>query len=217
MNGVKNVLKNNNVKNIKLNLVYILLDYKKNSKKVSIPKMDDFNSNFSQASKWILSFIGDVNRVKRSFDFEDYSDTIFRAQFAVEKLNKAILILFGLKFKKTYTPSDIINEDLISERIKILDEETKKLLLKITKSTRKFERLGTTPRYGFIRDNELVLPEELYSSKEDIEHLLNEFLIISEDFLILLKGKFSKNETIKLIIKKLSKCVGEYKAWIEKK
>jgi len=90
------------------------------------------------------------------------------------------------------------------------------LLLKITKSTRKFERLGTTPRYGFIRNNELVLPEDLYSSKEDIKHLLNEFLIISEDFLILLKGKFSKNETIKVIIKKLSQCVGEYKAWMEK-
>lgn len=38
LNGVKNVLKNNNVKNIKLNLVYILLDYKNNSKKFQFLK-----------------------------------------------------------------------------------------------------------------------------------------------------------------------------------
>ena len=43
--------------------------------------MEDINSNISQAKKWILSSIKDIDRVKRSYDANDYADSIYRRKY----------------------------------------------------------------------------------------------------------------------------------------
>ncbi len=62
------------------------------------------NTNHSQAESWINSAINDIKRAIKSYKARDYSDFAFRSQFAVEKINKAILSYFGLKIEKTHIP-----------------------------------------------------------------------------------------------------------------
>ena len=52
--------------------------------------MEDINSNISQARKWIISVINDIERVKRSYEANDFADSIYRCQFAIEKINKSL-------------------------------------------------------------------------------------------------------------------------------
>ncbi len=54
-------------------------------------------TNISLAKKWIESAIADLKRFLKSLKSNDFADVAFRSQFAVEKLNKSILVLLGIK------------------------------------------------------------------------------------------------------------------------
>lgn len=178
--------------------------------------MEDINSNISQAKKWILSFIKDIDRVKRSYDANDYADSIYRSQFAVEKLNKSILILFGFQFKKTHTPSKIIGT-LLKKKKDIFDADSNKILEKIVDISKKFEKLKTTPKYGFLKNGNLTLPEELYSSSEDVNLFLKDMTLVLKNMIDLLNLKFSDNLVIIKLIEKLIEILEVYKAWLKEK
>jgi len=62
------------------------------------------DTNYTQGRSWITSAINDIKIVLNGLKDGYYSLVAFRSQFAVEKLNKAILSFMGLKAEKSYTP-----------------------------------------------------------------------------------------------------------------
>jgi HEPN domain-containing protein len=178
--------------------------------------MEDINSNITQARKWIISVINDIERVKRSYEANDYADSIYRCQFAIEKINKAILILFGFQLKRTHTPSKIIGTILKTKK-DLFDSESKKILEKIIEVSKKFEKLKTTPKYGFLENGDYILPEEIYSSKEEVKNFLKDMIIIIKDMINLLNLKFSNNLVIADVLVKLTDISEGYETWLKEK
>jgi len=171
-------------------------------------------TNFSQGKSWITSAINDIKIVLNSLKNEYYSLVAFRSQFAVEKLNKAILSIMGLKFEKTHTPTDILNEILKDEPILNIDENTEKILEKIYKYSKFFEQQGTQTRYGTIKDNKLVTAEEIYKSFEDIKSFIKNLQDIVVCYLKLLKETLNITEKEFEDLKVFESLLGDLKKWI---
>lgn len=106
------------------------------------------NTNFSQGKSCITSAINDIKIVLNGLNQDFYSLVAFRSQIAVEKLNKAILSFMGLKIDKTHTPTDILEDILKNESKEILtiDKDTKRIIEKILKYSKFFEKQGTQTR-----------------------------------------------------------------------
>ncbi len=172
------------------------------------------NTNFSQGKSWIISAISDVKIVINGLQNEYYSLVAFRSQFAVEKFNKAILSFMGLKIEKTHTPTDIIEDIINSKSSLIIDEETKKVLEKILKFSKFFENEGVQTRYGTIKNNKLVIAEEIYQSFEDIKIFLINLQNIVNCFLKLVKESLNITEKEFENLLKLESLSGELKQWI---
>ncbi|KKM21722.1 hypothetical protein LCGC14_1632580 [marine sediment metagenome] len=172
------------------------------------------NTNFSQGKSWIISAISDVKIVINGLQNEYYSLVAFRSQFAVEKFNKAILSFMGLKIEKTHTPTDIIEDIINSKSSLIIDEETKKVLEKILKFSKFFENEGVQTRYGTIKNNKLVIAEEIYQSFEDIKIFLINLQNIVNYFLKLVKESLNITEKEFENLLKLESLSGELKQWI---
>ena len=172
------------------------------------------NTNFSQGKSWIISAISDVKIVINGLQNEYYSLVAFRSQFAVEKFNKAILSFMGLKIEKTHTPTDIIEDIINSKSSLIIDEETKKVLEKNLKFSKFFENEGVQTRYGTIKNNKLVIAEEIYQSFEDIKIFLINLQNIVNCFLKLVKESLNITEKEFENLLKLESLSGELKQWI---
>jgi len=71
------------------------------------------NTNISQGRSWVNSGIHDLKLVLSSLREKHFSIVAFRSQFAVEKLNKAILCFFGIKIEKTHFPTKIIHKSFL--------------------------------------------------------------------------------------------------------
>ena len=95
-------------------------------------------TNFSQAKSWITSAINDIKRVLIDLKLKDFSRVAFRSQFAVEKLNKMILSLMGIKIEKIHTPSEILNKVIKDNKVLSLDEEKKDLMENIIRNSEFF-------------------------------------------------------------------------------
>lgn len=172
------------------------------------------NTNFSQGKSWIISAISDVKIVINGLQNEYYSLVAFRSQFAVEKFNKAILIFMGLKIEKTHTPTDILEDIINSKSSLIIDVETKKVLEKILKFSKFFENEGVQTRYGTIKNNKLVIAEEIYQSFEDIKSFLINLQKIVICFLKLVKESLNITEKEFENLIQLESLSGELKQWI---
>ena len=172
------------------------------------------NTNFTQGKSWIISAISDVKIVINGLQNEYYSLVAFRSQFAVEKLNKAILSFMGLKVEKTHTPTEILEDILNRKSALSFNLETKKILEKILKYSKFFENEGVQTRYGTIKNNKLVIAEEIYQSFEDIKNFLINLQNIVNCYLKLVKE--SLNITAKDFegLKHLESLLGELKQWI---
>ena len=123
------------------------------------------NTNFSQGKSWIKSAISDMKIVINSLQNDYFSLVAFRSQFAVEKLNKAILSFMGLKAEKTHAPTDILEDILKNKSSFTIDQKTKKILYEILKHSKFFENEGAQTRYGTIKNNKLIIAEEIYEFK----------------------------------------------------
>jgi len=172
------------------------------------------NTNFSQGKSWIISAISDVKIVINGLQNEYYSLVAFRSQFAVEKLNKSILSFMGLKIEKTHTPTDILEDIINSKSSLIIDVETKKVLKKILKFSKFFENEGVQTRYGTIKNNKLVIAEEIYQSFEDIKSFLINLQNIVNYFLKLVKESLNITEKEFENLMQLESLSGELKQWI---
>ena len=172
------------------------------------------STNFSQGKSWIISAISDVKIVINGLQNEFYSLVAFRSQFAVEKLNKAILSFMGLKIEKTHTPTDILEDILNSKSSLIIDAGTKKVLEKILKFSKFFENEGVQTRYGTIKNNKLVIAEEIYQSFEDIKSFLTNLQNIVNCFLKLVKESLNITEKEFENLLQLESLSGELKQWI---
>jgi HEPN domain-containing protein len=172
------------------------------------------NTNFSQGKSWIISAISDLKIVISSIQNQFYSLVAFRSQFAVEKLNKAILNFMGLKVEKTHTPTDILEDVLKSTVSVIIDLETKEILEKILKYSKFFENEGTQTRYGTIKNNKLIIAEEIYHSFEDIKDFLIYLEKIVKLYLKLLKKSLNMTKEEFKDLDQLELLLGELKKWI---
>ena len=166
-------------------------------------------TNFTQARKWIISAIHDIKRVLKDLKTEDFADIAFRSQFAVEKLNKSILNLMGIKIQKTHTPTLILKNILRKEDMLSLDNKTENLIEKICKYSKIFEDEGAKTRYGIFKKDELILAEEIYSSIGDIEYFLKNLGKIIKLFLTLLKESFKITEKEFEELSQLKEFLGE--------
>lgn len=172
------------------------------------------NTNFTQGKSWIISAISDLKIVINGVQNEYYSLVAFRSQFAVEKLNKAILSFMGLKVEKTHSPTDIL-EDILNRKSSLsFNLETKKILEKILKYSKFFENEGVQTRYGTIKNNKLIIAEEIYQSFEDIKNFLINLQNIVNCYLKLVKESLNITEKDFEDLKQLESLLGELKQWI---
>ena len=111
-------------------------------------------TNISLAEKWIISAIADIKRFLNGLKIEDFADAAFRSQFAVEKLNKSILVLLGVKIQKTHEPTKILKDVLKDKEYRKFNEKSEELIKEIITYSLIFEEEGTKTRYGFYKEDE---------------------------------------------------------------
>ena len=170
-------------------------------------------TNFSQAKSWITSAINDIKRVLIDLKLKDFSRVAFRSQFAVEKLNKMILSLMGIKIEKIHTPSEILNKVIKDNKVLSLDEETKDLMKNIIRNSEFFEKQGTKTRYGIIEEGKIIFPEEIYRSFDDIKNFLENLVNIINLYTLLMETTFNLSEKKFEPLKLLKELEGELNKW----
>ena len=161
-------------------------------------------TNISLAKKWIVSAIADIKRFLKGLEVEDFADVAFRSQFAVEKLNKSILVLLGVKIQKTHEPTKILKNVLKDKDYRTFDEKSEQLIKEIITYSLIFEEEGTKTRYGFYKEDEFLIAEEIYTSLEDIKHfiinlekIVSIYIDIIQDVFQIPKTKFKDLKILK--------------------
>lgn len=161
-------------------------------------------TNISLAKKWIVSAIADIKRLLKGLEVEDFADVAFRSQFAVEKLNKSILVLLGVKIQKTHEPTKILKNVLKDKDYRTFDEKSEQLIKEIITYSLIFEEEGTKTRYGFYKEDEFLIAEEIYTSLEDIKHfiinlekIVSIYIDIIQDVFQIPKTKFKDLKILK--------------------
>jgi len=130
-------------------------------------------TNISLAKKWILSATSDIKRILKDLEIEDFADIAFRSQFAVEKFNKSILGILGIKVQKTHEPSKIIKTLLKEEEYLKFDKNSEDLIIQMITLSILFEEEGVKTRYGISREDEFLVAEEIYKSFDDIKRFIS--------------------------------------------
>lgn len=171
-------------------------------------------TNFTQAKSWIKSATNDINRVLKGLKRKDFADVAFRSQFAIEKLNKAILSFMGLKIEKTHTPTEILDMALNDENMLKIDEKGQTILRKIIFYSKFFEKQGTQTRYGSIDNNKLTIAEDIYDNfnkiKDFIINLKNSIdydLLFLKEILMINEKEFEGLQELKSLLRKLNKWI----------
>ncbi|MBA7547347.1 hypothetical protein ES705_39761 [subsurface metagenome] len=161
-------------------------------------------TNISLAKKWIISAITDIKRFLKGIEVEDFADAAFRSQFAVEKLNKSILVLLGVKIQKTHEPTKILKDVLKDKDYRTFDEKSEELVKEIITYSLIFEEEGTKTRYGFYKEDEFLIAEEIYTSLEDIkpfiinlEKIISIYIVIIQDVFQIPKTEFKDLKILK--------------------
>jgi HEPN domain-containing protein len=172
------------------------------------------DTNYTQGRSWITSAINDIKIVLNGLKDGYYSLVAFRSQFAVEKLNKAILSFMGLKAEKSHTPTDILDDILKNEPILTIDEESKKILEKISKYSKFFEKQGTQTRYGTIKDKKLITAEEIYKSFEDVKDFIKNLQNIVIYYLKFLKETLNITNKEFEDLEQFESLLGDFNKWI---
>lgn len=147
-------------------------------------------TNITLAKKWIMSAIADLERFLNSLGIDDFADTAFRSQFAVEKINKSILTLMGVKIQKTHEPTKILLDILRDKESRAFSKNTKRLLNEIIDLSILFEEEGTKTRYGLYKDEDYITAEEIYKSIEDIKDFINNLEKVITTFIIIIQEVF---------------------------
>ena len=148
--------------------------------------------NHTKTKEWFNLAFNNLDRVIRNYKLRDYADCVFRIHLSTEQLQKSLLFLLGLQFRKTHEPSVIIESFLLKQDIDI-EEDINKKLLKIAKLARTIEQEETKTRYGSIRKGKLIKPEEEYD-KNRTDVFLKLLIEIMAKIMGLLKNLKDFNE-----------------------
>ncbi len=140
--------------------------------------------NHKRSKEWLSLAFNNIERVIRNFKDNDYVACVFRIQLSIEQLQKAIIFLLGLQFRKIHEPSKIIESVEFNNNIQIEKKNLDQIKL-IAELAKNIEEEGTDTRYGRIIDDKLISPEDKYDKTEASKFLndLKEILIILKDLL----------------------------------
>ncbi len=140
--------------------------------------------NHKRSKEWLSLAFNNIERVIRNFKDNDYVACVFRIQLSIEQLQKAIIFLLGLQFRKIHEPSKILESVEFNKNIQIEKKNLDQIKL-IAELAKNIEEEGTDTRYGRIVDDKLISPEDKYDKIEASKFLndLKEILIILKDLL----------------------------------
>lgn len=139
-------------------------------------------TNYKRTREWLGLAFNNLDKVITFYEINEFAACVFRIQLSTEQLQKALVVLLGLQFRKTHEPSKILESIEINEHITI-EENLLERIKRIAVLSKKIEEEGTATRYGIIIDNKLVSPDEKYDKEKTDQYLdnLNKILIIFKD------------------------------------
>ena len=135
-------------------------------------------TNYEKTKEWLSLAFNNIERVIRNYQINDYSECVSKIQLSVEQLQKALILLLGFKFRKIHNPSIILESIEANKNIKI-EKKNLEDIKKIAALAKGIENEGVTTRYGIVKEDKLITPEEKYDKLEAIKYLkdLKEILI----------------------------------------
>jgi HEPN domain-containing protein len=166
------------------------------------------------AKKWIESAIADLRRFLNSLESDDFADVVFRSQFAVEKLNKSIVVLLGVKTQKTHEPTKILKDILKDKDRRDFTKKEEELIKEIISNSLIFEEEGTKTRYGIYKEDEFLIAEDIYNTLESIkpfimnlEKIVSIYLVIINEIFKIPEKELKELEKLKEIKKRMTKWI----------
>lgn len=127
-------------------------------------------NNYNKTKEWLSLAFSNVERVIRNYKFSDYSECVFKIQISIEQLQKALILLLGLQFRKIHDPSRILdciaNNNSLEIEIEILNR-----IKEVAFLAKGIEGEGTATRYGTIEEGKLISPEDKFGKLEADKYL----------------------------------------------
>lgn len=99
----------------------------------------------------------DLERAKNAFKNKDFPDCVFRSQQCVEKCVKALLEL-KLRFVRAH--------EILPVFVEVYSKEWEKEFEKIVEALDYFVGEWSKPRYPFVINEDILLPEEVYTLEQ---------------------------------------------------
>lgn len=130
-------------------------------------------SNHENSRDWLRLAFLNIDRALRNYKINDFAACVFRIQLSIEQLQKALVFLFGMQFRKTHEPSEILSS-IEPDKNAQIDDKIRVQVEKITKLAKNIEDEGTATRYGIIEKNKLISTPEDRFKKPEAENYLND-------------------------------------------
>ncbi len=127
-------------------------------------------TNYKRTREWLGLAFNNLDKVITFYEINEFAACVFRIQLSTEQLQKALVVLLGLQFRKTHEPSKILESIESNEYIKI-EEKVLEWIKSIAGLSKRIEEEGTATRYGIIIDNKLISPDEKYDKAKVDEFL----------------------------------------------
>ncbi len=167
-------------------------------------------NNYEKTKEWLGLAFNNVERVIRNYKINDYSECVFKIQPSVEQLQKSLILLLGFKFRKIHNPSVILESIETNKNIKI-EKIDLEIIQKVATLAKGIEGEGVTTRYGIIKEDKLITPEEKYDKLEAIKYIKD-----LKDILINIKALIKKLTNLEQEIILISKFIDDCSELIEK-
>jgi len=159
------------------------------------------STNYKRTKEWLSLAFNNLDKVIKFYEINEFAACVFRIQLSTEQLQKALVVLLGLQFRKTHEPSKILESIESNEHIEI-EENFLEMIKKIADLSKNIEDEGTVTRYGIIVDGVLISPEEKYDKAKTDELLDN-----LEKILIIFKDLFEENPDFEVELTTLSEFI----------
>jgi len=159
------------------------------------------STNYKRSKEWLSLAFNNLDKVIKFYEINEFAACVFRIQLSTEQLQKALIVLLGLQFRKTHEPSKILESIESNEHIEI-EEKFLEMIKKIADLSKSIEDEGTVTRYGIIVDGVLISPEEKYDKAKTDERLDD-----LEKILIIFKDLFEENPDFEVELTTLSEFI----------
>lgn len=141
-------------------------------------------NNYNRFNEWLGLASNNIDKVIKFYKINEYSACVFRIQLSTEQLQKALIFLLGLQFRKTHEPSKIL-EAIENNSIIQIEKKNLNQIKKLTTIAREIEKEETATRYGIVIDGKLISPDDYYD-KDKTDTFINklkEIIIIFRELL----------------------------------